>query len=320
MSKKENNLIYTLKTIGGLLLLLSVSCIFIIYPDILNFNITPPIASSSDLLSAGDVVSATEPGPSTEPEKDDNISDGNYTEEQMAYLVEYFSDSMFVGDSVLLGFKNYARKFDPPALDNTFFYGAVGYSASNSCSAVTEKSIHPTYGGQQMQPYYVAKYREIGKVFLVYGHNDLAGFPIDKIIPQFDKLISRFKRECPDIEIYIVSTMYVWKGTDNYELNNENVELLNQAFKEYCENDENGYGAKYIELASYLGNPEEGIDAIFSLDKYCHINEPAYEIWVRLLCDYALGLETPEDAFDEQKQALWNAYEGESEETEESEE
>ena len=61
----------------------------------------------------------------------------------------YFDGAVFVGDSVMVGYSNYAMRRGGPFLGRLQFLSAVSFSAFNALRPVTAKSTHPLYQGQK---------------------------------------------------------------------------------------------------------------------------------------------------------------------------
>ena len=62
----------------------------------------------------------------------------------------YYADSVFLGDSIMLGFRNYTRKQPEESfLKRIQFLAAGSYSASNSLWDITAESVHLSKEGFQ---------------------------------------------------------------------------------------------------------------------------------------------------------------------------
>ncbi len=72
--------------------------------------------------------------------------EGDFTTEEQ--IDAYFDGAVFVGDSVMVGYSNYAMRRGGPCLGRMQFLAAVSFSAFNALRPVTAKSTHPLYQGQ----------------------------------------------------------------------------------------------------------------------------------------------------------------------------
>ncbi len=61
----------------------------------------------------------------------------------------YFDGSVFVGDSVMLGFRNYAMRRQDTFLNRIKFLAAGSLSVHNALWPVSSKSVHPVYQGEK---------------------------------------------------------------------------------------------------------------------------------------------------------------------------
>ena len=72
------------------------------------------------------------------------------TEEELA---AYYGSSVFIGDSIMVGFRNYCAKQKTFA-HNIQFLAAGNYSVFNALKPVTANSVHPMYRGKKYQVWF----------------------------------------------------------------------------------------------------------------------------------------------------------------------
>ena len=215
----------------------------------------------------------------------------NFTEEQMAEILAYYDGAVFAGDSVLLGFRNYAAKSSDGFLKSLKFLAAGSFSLHNAFWPVSDKSVHPLYQGEQHPVWESLQMMEARKAFLFFGINDVS-LGMDESISLYPQLIDKIKELSPDIEITIISATYTLKDAGTRGLNNTNLAAFNEAIRAKAE--ENGWG--YIDMATVLSDGEGNLAAQYCSDGFVHETAAAYEVWTQMLIRYAadqLGYETP---------------------------
>lgn len=118
------------------------------------------------------------------------------------------------------------------------------------------------------------------KVFINIGTNDLSwsSIPISQIMDNYDKIVSKIKREVPDVTIYFMAYYPV-----NYEAaaeemkeclkirTNEKLAAANEEVKKLAER----HGQRYIDINRALKDEQGRLKAEFTIEGL-HINEAGY--------------------------------------------
>lgn len=148
--------------------------------------ITNPGNSGGDRETDGTTDRVTEP-PVTEPD------DGNY-----------FSDALFIGDSRTVGLSLYGK-----IKDATYFAknGATVYTFLNGFE--TEKP-DPRMGDRTLSE--VLAGRKFGKIYILFGINELGGSAPSAVRGGFERFVSLLKAAQPNAKIIIQSNMHVTKA------------------------------------------------------------------------------------------------------------
>lgn len=202
--------------------------------------------------------------------------------------ISFFEHSVFVGDSISVGFESYCRTHaDSIMTDTTYFL------ARSSCSAkvlisdnalTTHKNVVPLYNDT---PQYVedsiAQIESVEKVFLCFGVNDLVVSSPEEYINNIHTLISRILAKNPGVAIYTISVPCVDASVTVGNLNNDTIMSANMLLQEACQ--ENNWG--FINLTEYLMNESGDICQEYSSDGYVHENSLAYDVWTKILKNYA---------------------------------
>lgn len=239
-----------------------------------------------------------------DPGVSDNLSQAEMTAEGTEnfgvteeMIDDFYADSVFVGDSVMLGFRNYAMKNADTYLGNVQFLASGSFSVNNALQPPSADSTHPIYNGKQRYIEESIALMQADRVFLFFGINDVALAELPDVCDKYTELINRIREESPDVEIYILSATYTLAGQGGRKLNNENLAALNALMQERAEE----YGWGYVDIMSALDDGRGNLAAEYCSDGYLHQNSAAYDIWSEVLREYAreqLADENKDDADD----------------------
>ncbi|MBO5031294.1 MAG: hypothetical protein J6D08_05310 [Lachnospiraceae bacterium] len=199
----------------------------------------------------------------------------------------FFANSVFVGDSLTVGFEQYCRTHDSIASDSTYFLARVSCSAKAAISdnALTKHAgIMPIYNGKvQYIEDSVSQIPNVSKMFICYGMNDLTGSTPDQFVADLQTLIGRITAKTPDLQVYVISIPCVMSDVHTGGLNNNTIQTANILLQNTCA--ANGWG--YINISEYLMGQGNAIRPEYSSDHYVHENNYAYQVWNKVLKDYA---------------------------------
>jgi lysophospholipase L1-like esterase len=228
----------------------------------------------------------------------ENVTNGNLDVQQYDEIVNsglisenaFFANSVFVGDSLTVGFETYCKsKSSSIATDTTYFLARVSGSASAciSSSALTKYAgIMPKYKGQvQYVEDSISQMPNVEKMFICYGMNDLTGSTPEKFASDMQTLINRIKDKNPQLSVYVISIPCVMADVNTGYLNNKNIQKANTLLQEMCT--ANGYG--FINIFEHLMGSNNSIRSEYSSDKYVHETNAAYSVWNKVLKDYAFA-------------------------------
>ncbi|WP_049945902.1 GDSL-type esterase/lipase family protein [Butyrivibrio sp. LC3010] len=213
----------------------------------------------------------------------------HYSDEQMQQIIAFYENTVFAGDSVLLGFRNYSAKSTDPMLKQLQFLAAGSLSLHNSFWPVSEKSVHPLYQGAQHPIWESIQMMGAKRAFLFFGINDVSS-NMDESVSLYPQLIEKIKELSPDIEINIISATYTLKDKGKGKLNNENLATFNSRVRELASE----YGWGYIDMANVLSDGAGNLAEQYCSDGFLHESYKAYDVWKMMLIRFAanrLGLE-----------------------------
>ena len=199
-------------------------------------------------------------------------------------LAAYYRDSVFVGDSIMVGFRNYSAKQKSFVHDIQFL--AVGsYSAFNAMKPVEGDNVHPMYKGKKSQIWNAIPLMDCKRAFILLGMNDISILGLEGARDKYKELIDKILEASPDIEIHIISVTYTLKDQGKGKLNNENLAQYNLLLQEMAE--ENGWG--YLDLCTPISDGEGNLAKEYCSDGFVHLSSSAYTLWETALIDYAGG-------------------------------
>ena len=195
----------------------------------------------------------------------------------------YFADSVFVGDSIMLGFRNYCMKQKDSFLNDIQFLAAGSFSVTNSLWDVNEKSVHPVYQGKKRQIWESISMMDVKRVFLFFGMNDLNVSGLEGTCEKYQQLISNIKEKSPDVEIHIISMTYTLKCAGKGKLKNNIIREFNVLLQDMAK--DNGWG--YMDMATPLADENGDLAEKYCSDGYVHQSRAAYDVWSTQIRDYA---------------------------------
>lgn len=207
---------------------------------------------------------------------------------QEAAYDSFFEHTVFVGDSLTVGFANYCKKHsDSLATDTTYFLAKESCSAKIALSgkALTEYAdVMPSYNGQvRYIEDSLSEMSDIEKVFICFGMNDLVVSTPSEYVDSMETLIERILAKSPQVSIYVISIPCVVDSVQTGLLSNSSIAQANSLMQTACE--DKGWG--FVNLSEYLMASDLAICEKYSGDGYVHENSAAYAVWVKVLRNYA---------------------------------
>lgn len=254
---------------------------------------TETSASSENAAAdtAGTNASNTTDTADSNSSSDDLTNDSVLNAVEDTRVVDFYKDSILIGDSVADGFKRYSiARNQNPLLANINFQTQARYSIHDEIQPIgTEGVNHLWYGGAQHYAYELVSMAGAKHVYLSLGLNDIKGRP-RTVLENYKTLINSIITANPTVDLTIISTTYIYpdaqtslKGIKSWAFDNDTVRKLNSSLQELCT--ANGYG--YIDIANRLADANGNLDPKYCTDKYIHQNADAYVIWVQALREYA---------------------------------
>ena len=190
----------------------------------------------------------------------------------------WFSDAAFVGDSITIGWKNY-NNLMLDFFGQTRFFCEGGYGVGHALDPISDTSIHPVFAGEQHLVWDILNMTEAKKVFLLLGMNDLTLFGVNGTAEKYEQVIDEIRAHVPGIQIYVISAMYMYRGSERDKLNNANIFEFNKKLVDICSKK----GIEFINIASHLIDEDGFLTDEYCSDKYVHQTYKAYAVWGNIL-------------------------------------
>lgn len=238
----------------------------------------------ADALTESEAAqSQTENSQETETASEE-MEAGDIEEMTQEELALYFGESVFIGDSVMIGLRNYSMNQEGDScLSGAQFLAAVGYSSYNALQPVTGKHIHPLYKGKKCQVWDAVSDMGAKRVFISLGTNDIIMLGSEGAIERCRQVVDKILESCPGVEINCISVTYAAEGKEKGKLNNQSIAEYNGLLLQMAA--QNGWG--YLDLATPLSDGRGNLSNEICSDGFVHLKNSAYTVWEEELIRYA---------------------------------
>lgn len=201
----------------------------------------------------------------------------------------YFSDAVFVGDSVTNQLRRYAANRHNQGVE---VFGGAGFLSAGAYSLylaslgkLQPNKVAPTYRGQPVTiPDGLVK-MEAKKVFIMLGLADAPGRNPDQDMYRYEKLVRLIREALPGIQVVAVSVTPMTEKAQDYETNQKGINLFNTRLEALCQE----LGIQFLDVSTPLKNEHGFLTGAYSNDKKMHLNEAGIEIYVESLYAFARG-------------------------------
>lgn len=197
----------------------------------------------------------------------------------------FYDRAVFVGDSLMEGYRNYALSSSSSWSYNSDFLAVRSYSLVHALKPISKDELQPAYQGVKRNIWDAIPLMDVDRVFLLFGTNDLVGRNPDVIYRDYLKLIAKIRELSPDVEIHVISMTPTYKGASKGVLNRDGVRALNQLIQDGAR--ENNYS--YVDVYSQLADENGYLSSDLCSDKLIHQTRSAYANgWENALHDHAV--------------------------------
>jgi lysophospholipase L1-like esterase len=207
---------------------------------------------------------------------------------------QYFTNSVFVGDSVMEGFAQYVRGQRNSGVDMLsnaqFLTSLMGISVYDVVNATTDAKCYFTYRGKEQPLETILQEMGVNRVFIMLGMNDIAnGFSTVDTTNNYRNMIDLIKNTNPNLDIVVLTPTpkTASKWLPDYTANrNFGSPLLNELadmIKTMCQEN----GIKVIDVNAAVRGPDGHLPDEYSRDNFVHINNECSAIILDFIMEFA---------------------------------
>ncbi|MBQ0041801.1 MAG: SGNH/GDSL hydrolase family protein [Lachnospiraceae bacterium] len=187
---------------------------------------------------------------------------------------DYFTKSVFVGDSIMVGYRNFVAKTPESPVSKAQFLAATSFSITHALNPASKDSLQPVYQGKKRNVWESISLMGAKHVFLMFGTNDLISKNAYVVEEQMFKLVDKILEVNPDVDIHIISMTPIAGGAQQKgALNNTSIPIYNSRL--YADCVKKGYS--YVELHKYMLDANGDLRKEYCSDKFVHLLPVAYE-------------------------------------------
>lgn len=214
-------------------------------------------------------------------------------EEYAARLEAYFDGTVFIGDSIMEGIRQYVaqnRAQTPTLGDAQFLTSTIGVSVAKLLNG-EQAGPYYRYNGQNQYLLQILPQLECRRIFVQLGLNDMseAGAQVENSVQQYGQLIDLLQSTVPEAEIIVitnppkVASMWLPDYTANRKFGNELISEFVGALIEMCED----RGIPYVDAHTALQNEEGVLPDDYCRDGFIHLNNAGAKVVVEELYRFA---------------------------------
>lgn len=200
-------------------------------------------------------------------------------------LWTWYDDSLFVGDSLIVIFRNYVRgeqKENPAYFSGVTFYGVASYQLrAASVENVSGVGTELKYKGRDTTLARIMEKEQPRRVFIFAGLNDRIHAFLDRADRYVDRIMALRDKYAPETEICFFTLTPVAKKVGPKRRDGH--DAYNAWLAEKCA----AVGARCIDIASPLKDEDGYLIKDLCSDGEYHLNNRGNAVWAQTLLDYA---------------------------------
>ena len=202
-------------------------------------------------------------------------------------LMQYYNNSLFVGDSVMRMFRNHVKdtqKTNPDYFSGIKFYSAYNYTmrvmTRENIGSGTEE-VQLTYQGKKATLREIMQKEKPDRVFIMIGLNDRIYAHLDRADMYINRLMEIREKYVPDVQICFFSLTPVTRkvGKKNRDL----IDAYNVWLADKCAD----VGALYIDVSSGIRDADGWLPDNMSSDGQYHMGARGNGLWAQAMLDFA---------------------------------
>lgn len=195
------------------------------------------------------------------------------TDEPKDTGIEYFDNTLFIGDSRTVGLSEYGD------LGNAEVFADNGMSVYKIWNTtVTLKS------GEKSKLENLLTDNKYDKIYIMLGINEL-GYDFDQTVKEFTQLIKDIRKLQPSALLIVEGNLHVTKqkGADSKYFNNERINKFNYAISQLADNSK----IYYLDVNEYFDDSEGNLSEDYTGDG-AHIYGKYYAEWIEWILSKAI--------------------------------
>lgn len=204
-----------------------------------------------------------------------------------AEIAEFFSRSLFIGDSVTAQLRvriKEIQKKDKNFMKGCRFANAQSYMLYNgSRKNASSNNVNLTLGGEELPLWKCVQKSGADYVFILLGLNDYVGEKIEKGIGWVDRIIDLCAEGSPNAKLVFISLTPVTRSFCRKKDYRTMWDNYNTALAAKCEE----RGVYYLDIATPLKDEEGYLPKKYTSDGRCHLSSDGLDIWLDILQDFA---------------------------------
>ncbi len=179
----------------------------------------------------------------------------------------YFSDAVFVGDSITTGIDLYST------LSNTSVVASKGINLE---TALTSETVRNKAGDKVTIPEAVRELKP-AKIYLMLGTNGIDWMSVDDMIEQYEKVFDKLKKDNPNAIFYIQSIPPITKEKEQKadQMSIKKIKEYNSRLLEFAKNNK----AYYVDVYSAVVSQDGYLSKDISPDGV-HFDSSVYTTWI----------------------------------------
>lgn len=195
------------------------------------------------------------------------------TEAPQKVGLEYFDNTLFIGDSRTVGLSEYGDLGNAEAFADN---GMSVYKIWNT--TVTLRS------GKKSKLEPLLTENKYDKIYIMLGINEL-GYDFDQTVEQYGQLIKDIKKMQPSALIFVEANLHITKEKSNTSkiFNNENIDHFNQAVKNIAEE----ASVHYLDVNEHFDDGEGSLKKEYTGDG-THVYGKYYAEWIEWILTKAV--------------------------------
>ena len=205
-----------------------------------------------------------------------------------SYTDAFFDDAVFLGDSLTTQLGAYVREQRSRKgglLGDAKFLSATSYSLATASKEKPYGDVTLKVRGESVTPQEGLKRLGAGKVFIMLGLNDHAGYNVASDVNHYAMLINHIRAAIPGVMIVVETMTPIQQHMQSSTLNQANLDLFNRELEQLCRE----MGVYFIDIASPLKNSHGYLNPAYAhaVDDNVHLNDQGLKLWVQALQDFA---------------------------------